>query len=179
MHEITDASDLPVTNKQRTLIDLLRTEPLFAARDLLDRAIQQDWLSPFAIEAELRGARCRTGNVRLRELLAGLEPGAHAESERVLHRLLRRAGVSGWVPQYRVKLTARTAYLDVAFPSLKLAIEIDGKLGHDAHSDRFDDDRARQNELVGAGWVVLRFTWQQLNHRSEWVVQQIVQHLAA
>ena len=113
----------------------------------------------------------------MRELLAGLEPGADAESERVLHRLLKHAGITGWRKQYRVRLRHRTAYLDVAFPQLKLLIEDDGKLAHDELSDRFEDDRSRQNELVAAAWTILRFTWRQLHDRPDWVLAQIEQFI--
>jgi very-short-patch-repair endonuclease len=177
--EITVSAGLPITTKTRTVIDLLRTERIYTARALLDRAIQKCWVSPTGVAESLHVGLGRTGNVQLRELLAGLEPGADAESERIMHRLLHRAGVTGWVPQYRVRLPGRSAYVDVAFPELKIAIEVDGRFGHDRKSERFDDDRERQNLLVGAGWIVLRFTWAHLTQRPHWVIEQIAQHLAA
>ena len=170
---------LPVTTRSRTLVDLLRTEPIQRGRGLLDRAVQLGWVSAEDLRRSLRDGPGRTGNTRLRELLAGLEPGADAESERVLHRLLRRAGISGWRKQHTVRLRHRTVYLDVAFPKLTLGIEVDGKLAHDELSDRFEDDRSRQNELVAAGWTILRFTWRQLHDRPNWVLAQIVQFLPA
>jgi very-short-patch-repair endonuclease len=39
----------------------------------------------------------------------------------------------------------------------KLAIEVDG-FGPHATRSAFDRDRARSNELVVAGWTILRFT---------------------
>jgi very-short-patch-repair endonuclease len=177
--EITDLGGLLVTTRARTIIDLLRTERIQVARNLLDRAIMRRWFDVVDLERSIRDGRGRTGNAQLRELLAGLEPGAHAESERRLHRLLRRAGVTGWVAQYEIRLAGRRRFVDVAFPHLKLAIEVDGKLGHDVMSDRFEDDRERQNALINSGWRVLRFTWRQLNDRPDWVIEQIMQHLAA
>jgi very-short-patch-repair endonuclease len=177
--DVTHAADLPVTTRVRTVIDMLRTERLDSARTLLDRSIQQGWLDPLDIRRSLRAGIGRTGNVQLRELLAGIEPGADAESERVLHRLLRRSGLTGWVAQYRLRLRHRTVYVDVGFPEHRLAIEVDGRRYHDEASDRFEDDRVRQNELIMTGWRVLRFTWRQLNDHPDWVIQQIVQLLAA
>jgi very-short-patch-repair endonuclease len=104
--------------------------------------------------------------------------GAQAESERLLHAILRRGGVHGWHPQYRVQLRARVAYLDVALPDAKIAIEVDGRVAHGPWSDRFSDDRARQNDLVAAGWRVLRFTWEHLQDPA-YVLGQIAQLLAA
>ena len=42
--------------------------------------------------------------------------------------------------------------------------EIDGRAFH-SDADRFQRDRTRQNRLVGAGWTVLRFTWNDLRDR--------------
>lgn len=177
--EVCRLRGVPATSRVRTIIDLLRTERLSSARSLLDRSIQLDWLSVQCLDTALRDGRRRTGNVQLRRLVAGLEPGAHAESERVLHRLLRAQGIAGWRAQYPVRLPGRLAVLDVAIPEHRLAIEVDGKLAHDVRSDRFEDDRARQNALVAAGWRVLRFTWRQLNDNPAWVADQIMQFLPA
>jgi very-short-patch-repair endonuclease len=177
--DYTDFGGLLVTNRVRTVIDLLRTERLGVARNLLDRAVQLHWVQVADVERSIATGIGRAGNVQLRELLAGLEPGAEAESERRLHRLLRKAGLTGWVAQYPIRLAGRRCFVDVAFPDAKLAIEVDGRLAHDALSDRFEDDRERQNALIGTGWRVLRFTWRQLNDRPDWVLEQIVQHIAA
>jgi very-short-patch-repair endonuclease len=34
-------------------------------------------------------------------------------------------------------------------------------------------DRCRQNQLLLAGWTVLRFTWYDVLHRPAWVVAQV------
>jgi very-short-patch-repair endonuclease len=67
-------------------------------------------------------------------------------------------------------------YIDVAFPHLRLAIEIDGRL-HEEAEDLFESDRWRQNALVADGWVVLRFTWRMLREHPEAVVAAILQAL--
>jgi very-short-patch-repair endonuclease len=110
-------------------------------------------------------------------LIRRLEPGAHAESERVLHRLLRAAGLTGWTAQFRVPLADRIAYVDVAFAGERLAIEVDGRRFHDEFSDHFENDRGRQNELMAHGWRVLRFTWRMLVDHPEAVVAKIIQLL--
>ena len=170
---------LRVTDRARTVIDLLRTEPLGAAWDLLDRALQRGWVTECDLDADLRAGPGRTGNGQLRRLRGDLEPGAQAESERRLHRLLRRAGVAGWTPQYAVRLPSGVRYIDVAFAEQRLAIEVDGRRTHGDDSDRFEDDRARQNELIAAGWRVIRVTWTMLMRYPDAVIAQIEQLLAA
>jgi len=170
---------LPITSRDKTIIELLRTLPYGSARDLLDRGLQQQWITEFDLSEAVRKERCRTGNVQIRTLLSEIEPGAHAESERILHRILRRAGLDGWKAQHEIKLPDGTAYADVAFPEHKVVIEVDGRRHHDADSDRFESDRTRQNELVALGWRVLRVTWNELTRHPERVLAKIVQLLAA
>ena len=65
-------------------------------------------------------------------------------------------------------------YIDIAFPHLRLAIEIDGRL-HEEDEDLFESDRWRQNALVADGWLVLRFTWRMLREHPDAVVAAILQ----
>ena len=92
---------------------------------------------------------------------------------------MRRAGLTGWTPQYAVRLPSGVRYVDVAFPEHRLAIEVDGHRTHGDGSDRFEDDRVRQNELIAAGWRVLRVTWAMLTRHPDAVIAQIAQLLAA
>ena len=149
------------------------------ARSLLDRAVQQGWLQEYELEHAIREGSGRTGNGQLRRLLAEIEPGAHAESERRLHQLLRRAAITGWVPQYEVRVPSGVAFIDIAFPERQLAVEVDGRRYHDDDSDRFDSDRQPHNELVALGWRVIRVTWTMLTRRPNAVLRQIEQLLAA
>lgn len=174
--EVISYDGLPITERERTIVDLLRNEPRCRARDLLDRALQQGWLDERCLTKAIRDSRGRTGNSQLRLLLAAIEPGAHAESERKLHAILRRAGLVGWVAQYRIALPNGVAFADVAFPEQRIAIEVDGRRHH---ADRFEEDRLRQNEIVLRGWRVLRFTWKMLTERQDLVLSRIVQLLAA
>lgn len=175
----TTLDGLPITNRARTVVDLLRAERYAAARDLRDRALQQAWLDELTIRRCISAQLGRTGNTQLRRLLAELEHGAQAESERKLHAILRRGAITGWRPQYRLRLPDRIVYIDVALPAHKIAIEVDGRRFHDDGADRFDDDRDRQNDLIAAGWRVLRFTWEMLTEHPSAVLDRIVQLLAA
>jgi very-short-patch-repair endonuclease len=175
---ITTIGDLPVTRRSATVLDLLRSEPLLSARNLLDRAVQQGWIDARRLEAALVDQPSRTGNRQLRRLIVAIEPGADAESERVLHRLLRQAGLTGWVAQYRVRLPSGLAFVDVAFPEHRLAIEVDGRRYHDANSDAFERDRSRQNELHACGWRVLRFTWAAMRDDPAGVIRRVRELLA-
>lgn len=60
---------------------------------------------------------------------------------------------------------------------MKLAIEVDGWEFHSGRS-AFERDRWRQNDLVLAGWRVLRFTAAMIRDQPELVVRQIEEALA-
>lgn len=63
-------------------------------------------------------------------------------------------------------------YLDICFRGSRVAIEIDGRLHHSS-SPAFESDRCRQNDVVIAGWRVLRFTWDMLINRPDYVIRCI------
>jgi len=92
----------------------------------------------------------------LRRRLTGYEPG-DSDLEVRFARAMVAGGLPEPVQQYRVNAGTRRCRIDLAYPELKLAIEIDGWEHHRTRS-AFDDDRVRANDLVVAGWNVLRFT---------------------
>ena len=165
---------LPMTSRPWTLCDYLPTLTERASVTLLDRALQQRWITPADIDARLRGYPKRRGNTRLRLLLDLTGDGAAARSERDLHALLRRARIEGWRPNYPVRLDAGViATVDIAFVERRLAIEVDGMAYH-IGADRFQGDRTRQNNLIRAGWTVMRFTWADIAYRPDYVVASIL-----
>jgi very-short-patch-repair endonuclease/predicted transcriptional regulator of viral defense system len=164
---------LPMTSRPWTLCDYLPTLTEGASVTLLDRALQQRWITPADIAARLREYPKRRGNTRLRLLLDLTGDGAAAKSERILHALLRQANIEGWRPNYPVRFNAAViAAVDVAFVERRLAIEVDGMAFH-IGADRFQGDRTRQNDLIRAGWTVLRFTWADISYRPDYVVASI------
>lgn len=175
---ITRHRGLLVTTQVETVLDCLGWLSFTRARTLADRALQQGWCREDDIRRRLEDAPGRWGNRQIRRLSRNLGDRAQAESERRLHRILRGAGVTGWVAQLPLVVGGRRLSIDVAFPTAKLAIEIDGFAYHSA-DDRFQHDRTRQNALIAAGWRVLRFTWADLDERPGYVLAQIIQLLAA
>jgi very-short-patch-repair endonuclease len=55
----------------------------------------------------------------------------------------------------------------------KVLVECDGFRDHGRRQDQVASDKARDADLIDQGWVVLRFTWHQINHRAAWVAQRI------
>jgi very-short-patch-repair endonuclease len=98
-------------------------------------------------------------------LLIAAADRADSAAERIVVRLLREAGIGGWVLGHPFGPYT----IDVAFPDARLAIEVDGWAWH-VDQDRFVGDRRKGNALVRAGWTVLRFTWHDVTRSPGTVV---------
>ncbi len=168
---------LPVTTREQTLLDCLGWLPIDQARTLLDRACQQRWLTLPAIDRRLSEQPGRWGNRQLSRLATEASPGAEAESERRLHAILRQAGLSGWTANPTISLNGIRYRIDVAFPELRVAIEVEGWAFH-RDRDRRDRDVSKLNGLAGAGWQVLVFTWHDVSGRPAYVLDRILAVLA-
>ncbi|MEU7815266.1 hypothetical protein [Pseudonocardia sp. NPDC049154] len=90
---------------------------------------------------------------------------AESEAERRFLALLRGGGFPGWV----LGLATPAGEVDVTFPLVRVAVEVDGWAWH-VDVDRFRADRRKQNALVLDGWAPLRFTWHDLVNRPDAVV---------
>ncbi|MBW0106276.1 endonuclease domain-containing protein [Pseudonocardia sp. KRD291] len=133
----------------------------------LDRALQQHvgFDAVYAAYCRNLGAR---GSARAGELLAGAADRAASGAERRLIRLLRTAGIDGWV----LGLPFGGYEIDIAFPARRVALEVDGWAWH-TDPGRFQRDRVKGNVLVAGGWELLRFTWHHMVDKPAWVVEQI------
>jgi len=158
------------------LVDTLITVREARALELLDLALQRHWLSPaeWPAAVEQRLGRGRTGAARLRMLGARVGAGTRSEAERRLHALLLDGGLGGWHCNYPLRSNsgAIVAELDFALPELKLCLEVDGRAHHSDESD-FERDRVRQNAVQLMGWLVLRFTWNQIVNNPSAVMAEI------
>jgi very-short-patch-repair endonuclease len=160
---------LLLTSRPCTIVDCLRVVPHRTGMDLLDRALQQQWLTFDDLVWRTQRLVGRPGVARLARHIQVARPGTRSEAERTMAHLLRAAGLTGW--QANVAL-AGVGVLDFAFVTQRVAIEIDGRAWHSAN-DRFQSDRSRQNRLVLLGWTVLRFTWEDLVRRPDEVIRQV------
>jgi very-short-patch-repair endonuclease len=78
--------------------------------------------------------------------------------ETLIFRALRAAGLPLPVRQYPITLASARYVLDFAYPAQRIFLEGDGFGAHLARRT-FHNDRVRQNLLILAGWLPLRFAW--------------------
>lgn len=160
--DVSRRTGVPCTTAARAIVEVSGTLGSAATGKLLDLAIRRhrgELEAVRACVARLAGpGRRRLTVIRhvLGERLPGWDPGDSDLEVRVL-RALHRAGFAPPVQQHPVHIDGRRRRIDLAYPDLKIAIELDG---WDAHGVRsaFDADRARRNELTILGWRVVQFT---------------------
>jgi very-short-patch-repair endonuclease len=134
---------------------------------LMDSALQRHVELRDLWRAHLRN-KGRHGSPAARLMLQAASDGARSAAERLLVKLLREAGITGWRTNYPV-----AGYkVDVAFFKQKVAIEVDGWAFH-SDPGAFVKDRNRQNAIALLGWKVLRFTWLDLTEYPQRVVAEI------
>jgi very-short-patch-repair endonuclease len=121
----------------------------------------------------------RRGVKQLRQLLIPRTKGL-APTDSDLEILGLRVLTEGRLPQpktqHPVGLGDYTIHIDLAYPEVKLGIELDS---FGFHSDRetFERDRERDLELSLRGWLILHFTWAMLRYAPDDVVDAVHHHL--
>jgi hypothetical protein len=149
--------ELRILRPMRAVADLLRLLPDPERLVVADAALRNGATAD-ALREELDRLRRLRGVRRALSVLQAADGRAESPPESRLRFVLIRAGYAV-VPQYDVhgpdgRWIAR---VDLALPELRIAIEYDGREVHD-RPDVFVRDRRRQNDLVAAGWTVLRFS---------------------
>jgi very-short-patch-repair endonuclease len=153
---------IPVTSVARTLVDLsgsMSVQQLGIATDFARRECELRLVELQRCVAGLAPARGRKPTRIQAVLRARLE--RHDETESGLEMRVLRAIVNAGLPepvqQYRLRIGERWCRIDLGYPELKLAIEVDGWTHH-APRSAFDAYRARDNDLALIGWDRLHFT---------------------
>jgi very-short-patch-repair endonuclease len=173
---------LPITTPARTLVDLGQVAPWYVVRDLLELLISRRVLTANHAHAalELHSRRGRNGCGALRRVLeqrALLDRPTDSVLESAFADLCLAYGLPVAQFQHHLVVDGHDRFIDFAYPTIHLAIEVDG-FEHHATLQGFIGDRIRGNELALHGWTVLHFTWQQVIHQPGYVAEIIERALA-
>jgi very-short-patch-repair endonuclease len=163
--DVVERSGLRVTALPLTVVEAAARRG--GGAKLMDSALQRHVDLTQLWRAHLRN-KGRYGSPAARRLLQAASNGARSEAERLLVKLLRDNGITGWKTNYPVGRYK----VDVGFPKAKVAIEVDGWAFHSSQED-FQIDRERQNYISLLGWKVLRFTWLDLTEYPQRVLAEI------
>jgi len=175
-------SGCSVTNLERTVFDLASLVGESTLAQIVDDLVTGGRTSIARLETVVLdvGGRGRAGTSVMRELVASRQAGTDPDAtplERLGLAALSEAEISGFESQYSPAFAPSWRF-DVAFPDQRLAIEWDSRRWH-TRVDDFDRDRQRDRVAATNGWVVIRFTMQDLKDKPDEVIEQVTKALAA
>jgi hypothetical protein len=168
---------LRLTTPLRTAVDCARQLPQPDAVVLLDSVLRTAGVPETSLRdafADLTGP----GSARARRALA-LCDGRSESALETLARLLFQA--HGLTPELQVDIYDAGHFVgrvDMLFRAEGLVVELDG-FQHHADRRAFRRDRLRHNALMCAGFRVVRFTWEDVVGRPDYVLAAVRQLLTA
>lgn len=143
------------TTPALTALDLIPTH----GTDAIDRVLRSRATTVVALHAALTATPNRAGNADRMRVLLDSRAGPWSGAERLAHRLLRQAGITGWVANHEIRIRVdelvQTYFLDIAFLATRTALEIEGNRWHSTPK-QLNRDRYRHNDVTIAGWHTLR-----------------------
>jgi hypothetical protein len=160
--DVTRHRRIAVTSIGRTIVDCSGRLDAAKTGKMIDEAMRrnkqalEDTRAAFARLAGGGRRRLRSIRVALAKRIPGYDPGESDLELRAIH-VLTAAGLPIPVQQLRMVLNGKRRRIDLAYPDLKIAIELLGWEYHGGH-ESFDADHARSNELVAIDWRLLEFT---------------------
>ncbi len=163
-----DVTRAGVTSPLRTALDCAAVMPFREALAVADSALR----SELVLADELRaGAAVLRGpfTAMPRRVAMVADERAANPFESVLRAELLDAGLTSFTPQMTIRSATASARVDLADEQLRLVVEGDSYSYHGTRA-AFAADCARYDELVRAGWTVLRFAWEHVMFEPGWVV---------
>lgn len=172
---LPDTDPLRITTPLQTALDCALRLPLLEAVVVCDSALRSGRVTVdelMTAAARLPGVRAAAQARRVFDLC---DPLSGSVLESVLRVRMAVAGISGWRSQVLLRdLPGQHLRVDFCFEQHGLVVEVDGQRWHQDPAR----DQARDNALAALGWRVLRFTWAQVVHEPEQVLEQLQSALA-
>jgi very-short-patch-repair endonuclease len=162
-HEERDAR---LTGLLRTVLDCSRLLPFGEALALATGRLAKEELEA-AAEA-MRGP----GRPNAVRVAATAITRSESFLESMLRSLLIGAGIEDFEPQVVVYAGGIRVRVDLGHRAARIALEAEGYEFHGSPG-AFAADCRRYDDLVAAGWLVLRFTYQQVIGDPVWVIETV------
>jgi very-short-patch-repair endonuclease len=171
--DTTTHEGVPITTIARTLLDVAATVP----PDRLERALAQaerlQLYDQRAITDVLQRANGHRGKATLAQATAGEPKLTRSELEQRFLALVRKAGLPEPLSNHVLAdLDHQRHEVDFYFPAQRLVVELDG---WDTHKTRaaFKSDRRKDAALTSVGYRVMRFTYDDVVHEPDTVVERV------
>lgn len=165
---------LRVTNPARTILDMAACQDDYDLERLVAEAQYRRLVGEPQLRDQLDRNPGRHGAPKLRAVLdlPGGPRRTRSPAERRMLRLLREGGFQG----YELNMRIHGYEVDVVWPELDFAVEIDG---YDGHAGRvaFERDRLRIATLQAQGVSVMPITGRQLRNEPEASMRRLTEAL--
>lgn len=161
---------IPVTNPDRTLTDLMCSLDEEAGISMLSSGFRRGQFTARDVLDAARRAHNRHGVQRARHLAHMGRREPHSPLEWRFHGLIDAVG-PGW--EFNVDIYDRNGFVgrvDALHRRSGVIVELDGRGFHG--DDYFQSDRTRDQRLAALGFVVIRFTWEDVDTRPMDVVER-------
>lgn len=156
-----------VTAPLQTVIDCARHLPFGEALAIADSALRLKKVEPAALADAARADR-GAGSAAVLRVAASADARAESALESMLRARVIDAGFTGFVPQYRIRDRSFFARVDLADPLLRIVLEADSFAHHSSRAALRKDCR-RYVELAIRGWLLLRYSWEDVILDESWV----------
>lgn len=170
--EFHEIDGVLVTSALRTVLDCARRLPLAQAVAIADSALRAG-----LDVAELRSGAASAGGkgaAKVRRVAALADPRAGSVLESVLRVLLTLGGLPPSHTQFAVRDAWGNliALVDFGYRVQRLLVEADGFEFHRERQD-YRSDRRKANALLVGGWMLLRFSWEDVMGSPDYVVETV------
>lgn len=170
---------VPATSRSRTVIDVVAGLEFADGVALTEAALRADPVLAVELEREHRRRLPRRGSGNVARVLDFASDLSESVLESFARVLWMTAGLPAPVQQAVIRHDGRfVARVDFLWSSARLVVEVDG-LGKYDEPGALQREKQRQNQLIAAGYTVLRFTWADIRQRPDGVVRQVRSALRA
>jgi very-short-patch-repair endonuclease len=176
--EVTVEAGIPVTTPARTLLDLAAVLTEQHLKTAFEEAEVRRLTSPTSLDALAARYRGRRGATVLKRILDNHHNIGRTVPTSILERRFLALLDAHNLPRPTINRRSDHGELDATWPEQRLIVECDGFATHGTRK-AFEADRARDRELIVAGWRVVRVTWRQLIDDPETIAAQLSVLLAS
>lgn len=182
-HHVEVLDGFRITTVPRTIVDCAAVVSQVRLDRLVEQAITEKRCTTNEIGGVVReiARRGKPGMAKTGRALAKFGPGkavGDSELERLLLRALLDRGNPMPTPQFaHPGRHPGKGRVDFAYPEAKLILEADGRTWHQRIADLVRD-RQRDNEAARAGWLTMRFMWEELTNDPDDVAAAVRETLA-
>jgi very-short-patch-repair endonuclease len=164
---------------ERALLDAWSFASPNARRPLIYEALWTGVCTWRQVAAEVRRARLVPGRRQLERTLAWFAKGATSPLEvRARRDVFAGRSFREFEWQARLAVGSRSVVADMVHRAAKVVVEFDGSQYHDVPS-RWRADRARDVDLAAAGYVTIRFGWDDIVRRPDWCLDRLAKVVAS